>query len=256
MSGGMTAAASVRAARVGDRTVLTELASEPPIALRETADGLMLVNSAGGPLRGDAVSLMVTVERGAALECGSIAATVAQDGPHRGSPSRFDVRAFVGPGASLTWRPQPTVLAAGSDHVMTFTAELDGDARLFATEVVVLGRHGEEPGRVRSRWDVRVDGVELLVQELDLGEGAPPGWRGPAVTAGARVIVMAIAVDPDWDEEACLRAAGPSVAGEVLDLAGGGILLTTLVDSAVAAEREVTAFAERVRLVGQESTAR
>ena len=252
----MTAAASVRAACVGERTVLTELASEPPITLRETADGLMLVNSAGGPLRGDALSLLITLERGAVLQCGSIAATVAQDSPRRELPSRLDVQAFVGQGASLTWRPQPTVLAAGSDHVMTFTAELAGDARLFATEVVVLGRHDEEPGRVRSRWDVRVDGVEVLVQELDLGEGAPAGWHGPAVTAGAKVIVMAIAVDPDWDEEACRRVAGPSVAGEVLDLAGGGILLTALVDSAVDAEREVTAFAERVRFVGQESAAR
>ena len=207
------------------------------------------MNSAGGPLRGDAIALRITVDPGATLTCGSIAATVAQDSPHGDGPSRFDVHAAIGSGASLTWRPQPTVVAAGADHVMTFSAHLSAGAGLFAAEVVVLGRHDEAPGRVRSRWDVRVDGVEVLVQELDLGEGAPRGWAGPAVTAGATVIVTAIALDPQWDDEASLQLAGPSTRGEVLNLARGGVLLTALVGSAVDAEREVGEFAERVRRV-------
>lgn len=252
----MTAAASVRAVLDGERTALAELSCEPPITLRDTADGLMLVNSAGGPLRGDAIALSIAVDPGATLTCGSIAATVAQDSPYGDVPSRFDVHAVIAPGATLSWRPQPTVVAAGADHVMTFSAQLSGSARLFAAEVVVLGRHAEAPGRVRSRWDVRVDGVAVMVQELDLGEGAPQGWAGPAVTAGATVIVMAIAIDPEWDDEACARLAGPSPFGEVLQLARGGVLLTALVGSAVDAERELGEFAKRGRRAGHESVAR
>ncbi|MFZ4485460.1 MAG: urease accessory protein UreD [Candidatus Nanopelagicales bacterium] len=246
MSSALVASAQVRAVLSGERTVLSHLAGSPPMTLRETADGLMVVNSAGGPLRGDATSLTVIVGDGASLSCGSIAATVVQDGPAPNVLSRSDVTVTVGDGGSFDWRPKPVVVAAGANHVMALIVRLQGAGRVFVTEVLVLGRHSERPGRVRSHWAVDVAGRPVLVQDIDLGEGAPHGWAGPAVANGAKALVTALVFDTDMDERACERLAGATPCGEVLALAGGGVLLQALVDDTVEAEREVSYFAKHV----------
>ncbi|MFG1921351.1 urease accessory protein UreD [Cryptosporangium sp. NPDC048952] len=191
----MRASARAVVERDGDRTVFREMASQPPIVLRKTDRGLTMVTGAAGPLGGDRTDLTVTVGDGASLAVGSAGAALALPGPHGGSSSAL-VSLNVGSGASLHWEPQPLVVARGADHVTSLEVSLADTARLTLTETVVLGRHHEAPGRLRTRWRVRRAGRMLLAQDLDVGTGAPPGWNGPAVLGGSVVQSTALTVVP------------------------------------------------------------
>ena len=59
-------------------------------------------------------------------------------------------------------------------------------AALRWTEEIVLGRHGEEPGRLSLRLDVDLDDNPLLRHQLELGRCA--GWDGPAVVGPNRAV--------------------------------------------------------------------
>ena len=191
----MRASARAVAELVGDRTILRTLASQPPIVLRQTDRGLTMVTGAAGPLGGDRTDLTVSVGDGASLTVGSAGAALALPGVSAG-PSHALVSLRVGAGASLRWAPQPLVVAHGADHVASLEVSLDPSARLTLVETLVLGRHAEPPGRLRTRWRVRRGGRMLLAQDLDVGAGAPGGWDGPAVLGGARVLATALAVSP------------------------------------------------------------
>lgn len=191
----MRASARAVAELVGDRTILRTLASQPPIVLRQTDRGLTMVTGAAGPLGGDRTDLSVRIGDGATLAVGSAGAALALPGVHGGASNAL-VSLDVGTDASLRWEPQPLVVAAGADHVATLDVVLAESARLTLVETLVLGRHAEPPGRVRTRWRVRRGGRMLLAQDLDVGTGAAHGWDGPAVLGGARVLATALAVVP------------------------------------------------------------
>ncbi|WP_084700148.1 urease accessory protein UreD [Cryptosporangium arvum] len=191
----MRASARAVVEQVGDRTVFRELASQPPIVLRRTDRGLTMVTGAAGPLGGDRTDLTVVVGDGASLTVGSAGASLALPGAHGGTSSA-SVSLHVGSGASLHWEPQPLVVARGADHVVSLDVTLAESARLTLVETLVLGRHQETPGRLRTRWRVRRGGRPLLAQDLDVGTGAPGGWNGPAVLGDAVVQATALAVVP------------------------------------------------------------
>jgi urease accessory protein len=182
------ARAAVRAAAGPSGAVrLVELRSEPPIVLRQTPDALYLVGAAGGPLGGDELSLEVVVEGGASLVVRSAAATLAQPGAVPGR-SRLVIRLHVCAGGSLVWRPEPLVSIRGSDHETVTEVTLEGDALLVLVEEIVLGRHHEESGRVRSHTRVERDGRPVLTHTIDVGAGAP-SWSSAAVIGDARVVI-------------------------------------------------------------------
>ena len=212
----MKAEATAVAERDGDRTVLRRLASQPPIVLRQTDRGLTLVTGAAGPLGGDQTKLTIEVRDAAELNVGSAGAALALPGPHGGT-STATVRLLVAPDASLRWRPEPLVVAAGADHVARFEVSLAETARLAIVETLVLGRHAEAPGRLRSQWRVRRAGRPLLAQDLDVGAGAPNGWDGPAVLGGARVLATALVVDP-FEPPTLTDAPPPTPAGTRVDV--------------------------------------
>lgn len=232
----LTSAARAEAAQVDGRTVLTTLRSAVPTALRETADGLLLVASAFGPLGGDCTSVDVVVRPGAALRVGSAAAQLAQPGatdPVSRSRVHLDVQAH----GHLRWWPQPLVVTDGAEHRVDLDVTVAPTGSAVVVETVVLGRTGARPGRYRSRWRVEHGGDELLAVDLDVGAGAADGWDGPAGTGGARVLVTALAVGPHPPAHD-VRVPG----GEVLRLAGAGVLLSWLGPDAVAAAAAVDAF--------------
>ena len=156
----------------------------------------MLVGAMSGPLGGDRFAVEARVERGARLRVGSAAATIALPGQAKGE-AHYDVRLDVADGAELVWLPEQLISAKGSDLYVTTRAELGADARLVLREEQVLGRVGEEPGRLTSRLAVRVQGRTLLDQELACGPGAPGGWDGPAVLGGHRAVGQLIVVRPE-----------------------------------------------------------
>jgi urease accessory protein len=236
---GVTAAvAGVRAtARILARddgrggTSLPVLEGDGPLALRRTRGSgdearVMLVGAMSGPLGGDHFTVEADVEAGARLRVGSAAATIALPGQAKGE-SRYDVRLTVADGGELHWLPEQLISAQGSELYVTTRVDLGAAARLVLREEQVLGRVGEDPGRLTSRLALRVGGRLVLDQELACGPGAPGGWDGPAVLAGHRAVGQLVVVRPEFAAEPVpARVLGEGAA--VVPLAGPAALVTAV----------------------------
>ncbi|MEV4564203.1 urease accessory protein UreD [Nonomuraea sp. NPDC049419] len=219
---GMRAVAVVETvAGAGGRTVLRRLASAPPLTLRQTGPHTVhLVSTAAGPLGGDRLHLDLRVAPGTTLELRSVAATLVLPGD---GPSTMVVTAHVGAGATLRFVPEPTVLAARSDHRLHVRLTLEQDATVLWREEIVFGRHGEPSGRCHARFDATRDGVPLLRQEFTVGDPALDG--SPAVYGSARCVGTTF-----------MTAQAPAAVAEgvaVLPLAAPGTLVSALADDAV-----------------------
>jgi urease accessory protein len=243
---GVTAAGVRASARIVARadgrggTALPVLDGEGPLALRRTrASGteakVMVVGAMSGPLGGDRFSLRARVEEGARLHVGSAAATLALPGQAKGEAC-YDVRLDVADGAELHWLPEQLISARGSDLYVTTRAEAGAGARLVLREEQVLGRAGEEPGRLTSRLTVRVAGRTVLDQELACGPGAPGGWDGPAVLAGHRAVGQLVVVRPEFGH----RPPPARILGEcaaLVPLAGPAVLVSAVAADALRLRR-------------------
>ncbi|MFD7002815.1 urease accessory protein UreD [Streptomyces mirabilis] len=242
----MTTAGVRATARIGARadgrggTALPVLEGEGPLALRRTrASGdearVMLVGAMSGPLGGDRFAVEAEVGEGARLHVGSAAATIALPGQAKGE-ARYDVRLDVSGGAELRWLPEQLISAQGSDLYVSSRVELRSGARLVFREEQVLGRVGEQPGRLTSRLVVRLDGRPLLDQELSCGPGAPGGWDGPAGLGGHRALGQLVVVRPEFESEPPqARLLGEYAA--VMPLAGPAALVSALAPDALRLRR-------------------
>ncbi|MCQ9133669.1 urease accessory protein UreD [Streptomyces hilarionis] len=230
--GGVHATARI-AARADGRggTALPVLESDGPLALRRTRGTgaqarVLLVGAMSGPLGGDRFAVEADVGEGARLRVGSAAATIALPGQTK-DDARYDVRLRVADGGELHWLPEPLISAKGSDLSVVTRVELHAGARLVVREEQVLGRVGEEPGRLGSRLVVRIAGRVVLDQELACGPGAPGGWDGPAVLAGNRAVGQLVIVRPEFAHvpaESAILAQGACV----MPLAGPAALVTAV----------------------------
>ncbi len=162
----------------GGRTVLPVVRATGQLAVRRTGESrIHLVAKAFGPLGGDVAVIRLYVEAGARLEVCSVAAAVCL--PARAhARSTAELHAEVAPGGRLEVLLEPTIVAAGAEHHGFTQVALAGDAGLRVTERVVLGRHGEEPGRWTGTTRIERDGRPVLHTTVDLGPGSPM-WRGP-----------------------------------------------------------------------------
>lgn len=233
-------------ARIGARddgrggTSLPVLEGDGPLALRRTRGvgseaRVMLVGAMSGPLGGDHFTVEAEAAEGARLHIGSAAATIALPGQAKGE-SRYDVRLKVADGGELRWLPEQLISANGSDLYVSSRIELAAGARLVFREEQVLGRAGEEPGRLSSRLTVRLDGRPLLDQELSCGPGAPGGWDGPAVLAGHRALGQLLVVRPEFTHVPVqARLLGESAS--LMPLAGPAVLVTALASDALRLRR-------------------
>ncbi|QPP10173.1 urease accessory protein UreD [Streptomyces bathyalis] len=203
-------------------------------AARDAAEGearVTLVGAMSAPLGGDQLTLDVRVEAGARLRMDTVAASVALPG-RGGDAARYDVRLTVGEHAQLRWLPGPLISASRSDLRQTVHVELAPTARLELRDVFVLGRTGEEPGRLTTRVSVNRGGRPLLDQQLDIGAGAP-GWDSGAVLGGHRAVGQLLLVDPDLARDPappCLP--GPDAV--VTPVEGPAVLVTALGADALA----------------------
>ncbi|AVV43907.1 urease accessory protein UreD [Streptomyces sp. ID05-04B] len=230
--GGVCATARIRAKADGrGGTSLPVLESDGPLALRRTrAVGdearVLLVGAMSGPLGGDRFAVEAEVGGGARLRVGSAAATIALPGQTK-DEARYDVRLGVADGGELHWLPEQLISAGGSDLSVATRVDLGAGARLVLREEQVLGRVGEEPGRLTSRLVVKVAGRTVLDQELACGPGAPGGWDGPAVLAGHRAVGQLVVVRPEFaDRPVTARTVGAQAC--VMPLAGPAALVTAL----------------------------
>jgi len=195
-------------------TRLSRIRSEPPLVLRATPGAVYLVGGAGGPLGGDRLSLDITVGPGATLAIRSAAASVAQ--PGRG-PSVVNVTASVAEDGRLEWAPEPIIAARGCRHHMTTVLSLAAGASVLWREEIVLGRHGDTPGSVASRFRADLDRRPLLCHEVALGPDQPHACS-PAIVGPARAVGSVVVVDPRWAiDRPPAMVLGPTAAVLVLD---------------------------------------
>ncbi|MDH6432563.1 urease accessory protein [Streptomyces sp. SAI-144] len=221
-------------------TALPVLESDGPLALRRTRGSgtetrVVLVGAMSGPLGGDHFTVEADIREGARLRLGSAAATIALPGQTKGE-ARYDVRLTVADGGELHWLPEQLISAGDSDLSVTTRIDLGATSRLVLREEQVLGRVGEEPGRLSSRLVLRVAGRTVLDQELACGPGAPGGWDGPAVLAGHRAVGQLLVVRPEFaDQPVTARVLGEGAA--VVPLAGPAALVTAVAPDALLLRR-------------------
>jgi urease accessory protein len=199
----------------GDR--LTVLHGEPPLLPRRTGPGTVhLVGGAAGPLRGDDLRLEIEVEAGAELTIRSVAAQIALPGRDGLPPSRSEIRAVVGPGATLRWLPEPLIAAAGCDHRTVTHVEVAEGGRLLWRDDLVFGRHGEPSGSLQINSLFRYAGKTVYRHDLAVGRGAT-GWAAAAVLDQAQAFGTLLALPevaeapPRSPEVAAMRLAGPGM---------------------------------------------
>jgi urease accessory protein len=239
--GGVRATARIVARDDGrGGTALPVLEGDGPLALRRTRGSggearVMLVGAMSGPLGGDAFAVQAQVGGGARLRVGSAAATIALPGQAKGE-AHYDVRLDVADGGELEWLPEQLISAGGSELYVRTRVDLGAGARLVLREEQVLGRAGEEPGRLTSRLTVCVEGRVLLDQELACGPGAPGGWDGPAVLGGHRAVGQLVVVRPGFEvEPVAARVLGDGAV--LMPLAGPAVLVSAVAADALRLRR-------------------
>ena len=238
---GSSAVDAHAAVAVDDAGRLVTLRSCGPLQLRPGRAGSPMVRLAtgiGGPLRGDSWCLDLDVGRGACLVLRAVAASVALPGRETASAtySQFAIHARVASGGWLDVDLGPTVAADGAVHHQELTLDVEAGGGARWREELVLGRHGERGGVLKTRMDVRVDGHPLLRHRLLLDPDDIAG--AAATTAGARVLASELLVGGaaarGGGYEVALHPTAPAVR---LPLAGPGWLATSLANDVPTARR-------------------
>lgn len=146
-----------------------------------TAAGMIL-------LGGDRVRIEVQVGPGCTLDLVDVGGTVAY--PTQATASQWLIDAHVAEGGVLLWQGLPFVVAEGADVRRRTDIHLGVGATVLLRETLVLGRHGEVGGRVRSEMHVADADGPLLVEHLEVDAHAPE----PGVLSDHRVFDSVIAI--------------------------------------------------------------
>jgi urease accessory protein len=178
------------------------------LPLRDGVARVALVQTAASLLSGDHVTLTVDCGPGSRLELVEVAGMVAHD-VRGGAGGRFDVRVALGAGARMSWAARPLTPAAGCDLRRDTRVELQDGAALLWRDTLVLGRAGEEPGRMVADLDVHCGDAELHAERFDTGDLEL--LSSPVVLgAGARVLdTLALYGGRAHADDGALQLAGP-----------------------------------------------
>jgi urease accessory protein len=180
----------IRAELRGERTVVAGLAGTEPWHPRIlVSDGplarVVLVQSRASLLCGDDVGLRIDLGPGAALEIVELGATIANN-VRGGSPARLEVVVDVAQRARLVWLARPVIASAGCWLQRSTRVAVAGDGRALLGESIVLGRHGEQPGRVDSHTRITLDGRPVVDETFTT---APAWLLHSSVVAGDAAMV-------------------------------------------------------------------
>ena len=190
----------------------------------------VIVNTAGGIAGGDRLDVAVKADEGASL----VVTSAAAEKVYRalGPPARIGVTLTVGPGASLAWMPQETILFDRARLARNIDVTLAGDGRLLLAEAVVFGRTatGERiaDGRFTDRWRIRRDGRLIYAETVRLDGAIAEQLAKPAVTAGGVAIATVLVAPGDEATVATVRGCGQDCRGELGASAWNGIALVRL----------------------------
>ena len=210
------AAVTIRAARVGGRTVIEQLRGVEPwrprlISRPGRVATVVLVSTRESLIGGDDVRLSVTVAAGAALELVELGATVSHHA-RAGAQATVEIALTVEAGGALVWLGAPLIAAAGCHARRVTHVQVASGGRLLLGEPVALGRAGEIPGALIARTRIRYADAPLLDETIDTSD---PETLGSAVVAGRhrllRSLVLSGCADADPPDGA-LRLHGPGMA--------------------------------------------
>jgi urease accessory protein len=244
--------ATDRAAGSRSRSRVTEMRGQAPLLLRLVEPGIpepfaanaadaarvSVAAGAAGPIGGDQYRFDVVVGARSTLVLTEVSATLLLPGPY-GAQSKMSTRVRVQDGATLIWLAQPVIAAKDCHHVNDIRVELAAGARLLMREQLVLGRHGEPPGRLIQRVRVQRDHRPLYHQELAIGDDGS-GFDGPAVAHHYRALGSMLVVDPDWvDAGPATRPLDATTA--LLRLDAPAVVVSAVADDTVALTRALQA---------------
>ena len=178
----------------------------------------LIVNTGGGIVGGDSLSVEVALAAGATLTLTTVAAekVYRSAGPEAAITTTLD----LGPGSRLDWLPQETILFDRARLRRKLTATLAGAARLLAAEMLVFGRLASAEaaitGALTDSWRVRRDGRLLFADETRLAGAMGAILDRPAVAAGARAVGLLLFCAPDAEAavETLRAVVAPFAAGD------------------------------------------
>ncbi|MCM0021095.1 MAG: urease accessory protein UreD [Tagaea sp.] len=165
-----------------------------PDPLDESQPVAVLVNTGGGIVGGDSLTIEAEIGAGAS----ALVTAQAAEKIYRswGPPARVTNALAVGEAARLEWLAQEAILFDGARLDRRLSVDLAQGADLLAGEILVFGRiaRGEtmRGGALRDRWSVRRDGARLWDDTLILDELDETILDKPALFAGARASAMLV----------------------------------------------------------------
>jgi urease accessory protein len=177
----------------------------------------VIVNTAGGIAGGDRFDVDINVGDGARLAVTT--ATAEKIYRSLGADSEISVKLNIGPGGSLAWLPQETILFDQVRLRRSIDVELARDSKLLLVEATIFGRSamGETvaSGYFSDRWRVRVDDKLVFAETMRLDGKIARRLAQRAVARGSVAVASMIAIPGDDQTLAALRAMQQDFDGEV-----------------------------------------
>jgi urease accessory protein len=221
-----------------------------PNGLSQDTLDAVIVNTAGGMAGGDRHGIDISIGAHARLTV----TTAAAEKVYRslGSDTEIGVKLDVGPGGTLAWLPQETILFDQVRLRRSIDVDLAGDARLLLAEAIVFGRSamGESvvQGCLFDRWRVRVGGKLVFAETLRLDGKIAQRLAQRAIANGGAAVASIIKSPGGDDDVAAIRAMQERFAGEVGVSAWNGLVVTRLVaPEGAALRRDLIAIVTALR---------
>ena len=190
----------------------------------------VIINTAGGAAGGDRFDLDIVAGEGTRL----VVTTAAAEKVYRtlGPDTAVAVRLDIGPGATLAWLPQETILFDRARLFRSIDVSLAPDARLFLAEGIVFGRTGMgetvEQGALFDRWRVRRAGELIYAESVRLDGAIAAQLTEPAVARGGIAVATVLIVPGDQAAVDSVRALEGQFVGEVGVSAWNGVAAVRL----------------------------
>jgi len=191
----------------------------------------VIVNTAGGMAGGDRFDIDIAVGTGARLTVTTAAAEKVYRslGPHTEISMKLD----VGPGGTLAWLPQETILFDQVRLRRRIEVDLAPGASVVLAEAVVFGRTamGEAvvEGYFRDRWRARSGGTLVFAESLCLDGPITERLAQRAIAGGGIAVASVLKIPGDDGGVAAVRAMEKDFAGEVGVSSWNGLTLARLV---------------------------
>jgi urease accessory protein len=229
--------ARLKVQRIAGDSVAMDVDEGGPLRLRfpraRAGDALdaVIVNTGGGIVGGDRLTLEIAAGDGASVAVTSQAAEKIYRSS--GPDASISVRLSVAADAQLLWLPQESILFDRARVRRSIDADVATGASLTICESVVFGRTamGEQvaSGMIRDQWRVRRDSKLVFADALTLDGPLGKILQGPATTRGAVAIATLVHVAPDAERKVDALREGQVAGVEAGASAFSGLLIARFV---------------------------